>query len=50
VNVDQLISEPGSWLGQSEGGGTVVSSRIRLARNLRGAAFPGWAGEEECQR
>ena len=28
----------------------MVSSRVRLARNLEGAAFPGWAGEEECER
>ena len=27
--------------------GIVVSSRIRLARNLEGVAFPGWAGEDE---
>jgi protein arginine kinase len=27
-----------------------VSSRVRLARNLKDAAFPGWAGEEECER
>jgi protein arginine kinase len=28
----------------------VVSSRIRLARNLHGKAFPGWAGARERQR
>jgi protein arginine kinase len=32
----------------------VISSRVRLARNLAGSAFPGWAGEDErravCQR
>lgn len=50
MNVDQLITEPGSWLGGGDPEGMVVSSRIRLARNLRGAAFPGWAGEEECLR
>jgi protein arginine kinase len=27
-----------------------VSSRIRLARNVKDAAFPGWAGAEECER
>lgn len=27
-----------------------VSSRVRLARNLAGHAFPGWAGPDECQR
>ncbi|HAS83861.1 MAG TPA: ATP--guanido phosphotransferase [Verrucomicrobia bacterium] len=28
-------------------GDVVVSSRVRLARNLRGKAFPGWAGSHE---
>ena len=30
--------------------GIIVSSRIRLARNIEGVAFPGWAGEDECVR
>lgn len=34
----------------SAAGKVVVSSRIRLARNLRGKAFPGWAGARERQR
>ncbi len=34
----------------SLGGKVVVSSRIRLARNLLGKAFPGWAGARERQR
>ncbi len=50
MKIDRLLTDPGSWLGESESGGTVISSRIRLARNLRGAAYPGWAGEEECER
>lgn len=36
--------------GQAEegpGDGVVISSRIRLARNLQGVAFPGWAGGRE---
>lgn len=28
----------------------VVSSRIRLARNMRGVAFPGWASAQERER
>lgn len=28
----------------------VISSRVRFARNLRGAAFPGWAKKAERQR
>jgi len=34
----------------STAGKVVVSSRIRLARNLQGKAFPGWAGARERQR
>lgn len=39
--------------GPADGGtddGVVISSRIRLARNLQGAAFPGWAGGRERLR
>ena len=28
----------------------VISSRVRLARNLRNVPFPGWAGDEECAK
>ncbi len=48
--VDGLLDQAGAWLAPGKGTGTVVSSRIRLARNLRDAAFPGWAGAEECDR
>ena len=48
--VERLVQQRGAWLQPGQGGGIVVSSRIRLARNLKGAAFPGWAGEEECER
>ena len=50
MNLDALIKQPSSWLRVGEDGGIVVSSRIRLARNLRDAAFPGWAGAEECEK
>jgi protein arginine kinase len=45
-----LLQQPCAWLAPGADTGIVVSSRIRLARNLKGAAFPGWAGEEECER
>ncbi|OGV57950.1 MAG: protein arginine kinase [Lentisphaerae bacterium RIFOXYA12_FULL_48_11] len=39
---------------QKNDSGVVISSRARLARNLRNSAFPGWAGEDEriniCQQ
>jgi protein arginine kinase len=56
MTLNDLIHNPGSWLasGPDAGGGAfpgiIVSSRIRLARNLEGVAFPGWAGEDECTR
>ncbi len=48
--VDKLLQQPGAWLQPGPDSGIVVSSRIRLARNLKESAFPGWAGEEECER
>ncbi len=48
--VDDLLLQPGAWLAPGADTGIVVSSRLRLARNLRDAAFPGWAGEEECEK
>ncbi len=38
------------WLRESDAAGTVMSARIRLARNVADAAFPGWAGDEEGER
>ena len=50
--LDELLKRPGSWLarGRSRDEGIIISSRVRLARNVKGAAFPGWAGKEECVR
>lgn len=51
MGLNDWLHSPGAWLASGPGsaaGGIVVSSRIRLARNLEGRAFPGWAGEEEC--
>jgi protein arginine kinase len=52
MTVDELIRRPGAWLLTDAGPDTeiAVSARIRLARNLQQAAFPSWAGEEECVR
>ncbi len=50
MKVDDLVRQPGAWLDVGQDHGPVISSRIRLARNLKRAAFPGWAGEEECER
>jgi protein arginine kinase len=48
VIVDDLVKQPGSWLSMKRDTGVVVSSRARLARNVVNAAFPEWAGEDEC--
>lgn len=50
MTVDELLNQPGAWLASGGDTGIVVSSRVRLARNLKDSAFPGWAGEEECER
>lgn len=50
MTVDELLQQPGAWLAVGGDTGTVISSRIRLARNLKKSAFPGWAGEEECEQ
>jgi protein arginine kinase len=43
-----LIKHPADWMtgGQGEHG-AVLTSRIRLARNLRGHSFPGWAKRDQ---
>lgn len=39
-----LIKNPADWMTGGQGGhGAVLTSRIRLARNLRRQPFPGWA-------
>jgi protein arginine kinase len=48
--VDELVKQPGAWLEVGENTGIIVSSRVRLARNIRGRRFPGWAAEGESQR
>jgi len=50
MQLDDLIHNPAVWLASDGLPGIVVSSRIRLARNIEGLAFPGWAGDEECVR
>ncbi|MBU0677459.1 MAG: protein arginine kinase [Verrucomicrobia bacterium] len=50
MRIEDLFERTGEWLRDAEDTGIVISSRVRLARNLRDVAFPGWAGEEECER
>ncbi|MBT3193236.1 MAG: hypothetical protein HN341_11840, partial [Verrucomicrobia bacterium] len=48
--VDDLIKRSSAWISARRSSGVVISSRIRLARNVHGVAFPGWAGGDECKR
>ena len=42
-----LLKHPADWMtGTAEGTGVVLTSRVRLARNLRLEPFPGWATKE----
>lgn len=43
-----LVRHPADWMtGEKADDGAVITSRIRLARNLRGHSFPGWAKKKE---
>ncbi|MFK7851577.1 MAG: protein arginine kinase [Akkermansiaceae bacterium] len=43
-----LLRHPADWMvGTVADQGAVITSRIRLARNLRGHSFPGWAKKTE---
>ncbi|MFP6904343.1 MAG: protein arginine kinase [Verrucomicrobiota bacterium] len=50
IDLDELLNRPSAWLTVEKESDIVVSSRIRLARNLRAFRFPGWGGEEACSR
>lgn len=42
-----LLKHPADWMtGEGKGNSVVLTSRVRLARNLRREAFPGWATKE----
>jgi protein arginine kinase len=48
VKFSSVISTAGEWLrGEGPHHQIVISSRVRLARNLRNRAFPGWAKKAE---
>lgn len=48
MNFTQLIQEPAPWMASTDDGHDVVlTSRVRLARNLRDIPFPGWATTEQ---
>src|SRR5262245_62601877 len=48
MNLSNMLSTAGEWLrGDGPHHQVVISSRVRLARNLRNRAFPGWAKKAE---
>jgi len=47
MTLDDMVRRHGSWLEAGINEGPVISSRIRLARNIEEYCFPGWASEEE---
>ena len=48
MKFSQVMSHAGEWVrGEGPHHQIVVSSRLRLARNLRNRAFPGWAKKAE---
>src|SRR5690348_9575959 len=48
MKFSQVMTSSGEWLrGEGPHHHVVVSSRVRLARNLRHRAFPGWAKKAE---
>ena len=51
MKLDELLSSPSEWV-RIEGPNSkiVMTSRVRLARNLRNFPFPGWAKKTDRQR
>lgn len=47
MTLDDMVRRHGSWLEAGIDEGPVISSRIRLARNVEEYNFPGWASEEQ---
>lgn len=49
MTLDDMLEGYGSWLEAGIDEDPVISSRIRLARNIEEYCFPSWASEEEKQ-
>lgn len=50
MTLDGLLERHGGWLETGPDEGPVISSRVRLARNLYDTTFPGWASKEVRNR
>jgi protein arginine kinase len=46
MTLNGLLERHGGWLESGPAEGPVISSRVRLARNLRDTTFPGWAAKD----
>jgi protein arginine kinase len=51
MKIEELLKSPTEWV-KAEGPNSkiVLSSRVRLARNLQNVSFPGWAKKAERQK
>ena len=47
ITLDDLVQRHGSWLETGVDQGPVISSRVRLARNLDAYYFPSWAPKNQ---
>ena len=51
VKISNLLKSSSEWVRGGDGGNRIViSSRLRLARNLETHPFPGWAKRSERER
>ena len=47
ITLNDLVHRHGSWLETGVNEGPVISSRVRLARNLDAYYFPSWAPKNQ---
>jgi len=48
MKIDDLVKQTGEWLkGEGPNADIVISSRVRLARNIKGYPFYHWSGKKE---
>jgi len=50
MTLNGLLERHGGWMESGPSEGPVISSRVRLARNLRDTTFPGWASKDVRNR
>ncbi len=51
MKIQNLLKTSSEWIrGENGGNRIVISSRLRLARNLNHHAFPGWAKKAEREK